>query len=62
MGRTGVVVLTCGENVETDLLGLQGEVTIALIRSASVGVRPVVGSVVTSPTLKTPGRMRSANQ
>src|SRR5690606_33858395 len=29
-------------------------VTIALIRSASVGVRPVVGSGVTSPTLKIP--------
>src|SRR5690606_17660984 len=28
--------------------------TIALIRSASVGVRPVVGSGVTSPTEKTP--------
>ena len=29
-------------------------VTIALIRWASVGVRPVVGSVVTSPTVKIP--------
>ncbi|MER5923591.1 hypothetical protein [Streptomyces mirabilis] len=29
-------------------------VTIALIRSCSVGVRPVVGSVVTSPTVKIP--------
>ncbi len=28
--------------------------TWALIRSCSVGVRPVVGSVVTSPTLKRP--------
>jgi hypothetical protein len=28
--------------------------TIALIRSCSVGVRPVVGSVVTSPTVKIP--------
>jgi hypothetical protein len=27
---------------------------IDLIRSASVGVRPVVGSGVTSPTVKTP--------
>lgn len=30
---------------------------IALIRSASVGVRPVVGSGVTSPTLKIPNCM-----
>src|SRR3954447_4152125 len=29
-------------------------VVIALIRSASVGVRPVVGSGVTSPTVKIP--------
>lgn len=29
-------------------------VTIAVIRSCSVGVRPVVGSVVTSPTVKIP--------
>ena len=28
--------------------------TIDLIRSCSVGVRPVVGSVVTSPTVKIP--------
>jgi hypothetical protein len=28
--------------------------TVALIRSASVGVLPVVGSVVTSPTVKIP--------
>jgi hypothetical protein len=28
--------------------------TIALIRSCSLGVRPVVGSVVTSPTVKIP--------
>jgi hypothetical protein len=28
--------------------------TIAAIRSASLGVRPVFGSGVTSPTLKTP--------
>jgi hypothetical protein len=27
---------------------------VFLIRSCSVGVRPVVGSVVTSPTLKIP--------
>jgi len=32
-------------------------VTIALIRSASVGVRPVVGSVVASPTVKIPNCM-----
>ena len=32
-------------------------VTMALIRSASVGVRPVVGSVVTSPTVKIPNCM-----
>ena len=31
--------------------------TIAWMRSASVGVRPVVGSVVTSPTVKTPNCM-----
>ena len=28
--------------------------TVALMRSYSVGVRPVVGSVVTSPTVKIP--------
>ena len=28
--------------------------TMALIRSCSLGVRPVVGSVVTSPTVKIP--------
>ena len=28
--------------------------TMARTRSSSVGVRPVVGSVVTSPTVKTP--------
>ena len=33
---------------------IKAMVTIAAIRSASLGVRPVVGSVVTSPTLKTP--------
>src|SRR4051794_11851075 len=33
---------------------LSAIVTIALIRSASVGVRPVVGSVVTSLTVKIP--------
>ena len=32
-------------------------VTIAWMRSASVGVRPVVGSGVTSPTLKIPNCM-----
>ena len=31
--------------------------TWALIRSCSVGVRPVVGSVVTSPTVKMPNCM-----
>ena len=31
--------------------------TVALIRSCSVGVRPVVGSVVTSPTVKIPNCM-----
>ena len=31
--------------------------TVALMRSCSVGVRPVVGSVVTSPTLKMPNCM-----
>ena len=31
--------------------------TIALIRSCSVGVLPVVGSVVTSPTVKIPNCM-----
>jgi len=34
--------------------------TIALIRSASVGVTPVVGSVVTSPTVNTPNCMSAA--
>lgn len=32
-------------------------VTVFLIRSCSVGVRPVVGSVVTSPTVKMPNCM-----
>ncbi|GAB3443409.1 hypothetical protein GCM10027570_11410 [Streptomonospora sediminis] len=32
--------------------------TIARIRSCSVGSRPVVGSGVTSPTVKTPNCMR----
>ncbi len=31
--------------------------TVALIRSCSDGVRPVVGSVVTSPTVKMPNCM-----
>ena len=31
--------------------------TVALMRSCSVGVRPVVGSVVTSPTVKIPNCM-----
>ena len=33
---------------------LSAMATIAWIRSCSVGVSPVVGSVVTSPTVKTP--------
>src|SRR5437899_1563532 len=33
---------------------LRAMVTIALIRSCSLGVRPEVGSVVTSPTVKIP--------
>jgi hypothetical protein len=33
---------------------LSATVTIVLIRSCSVGVLPLVGSVVTSPTLKIP--------
>src|SRR3954464_12172556 len=36
---------------------LSAMVTMALIRSASDGVRPVVGSVVTSPTVKIPNCM-----
>ncbi len=32
-------------------------VTVFLIRSCSLGVRPVVGSVVTSPTVKIPSCM-----
>ena len=36
---------------------LRAIATIALIRSCSVGVRPVVGSVVTSPTVKIPNCM-----
>jgi hypothetical protein len=47
-------MLTGGEDIETDLFCLQGIVTIALIRSASDGVRPLVRSVVRSPTLNTP--------
>ena len=38
----------------TEAERIKAMVTIALIRSDSVGVRPVVGSVVKSPTLKTP--------
>ena len=57
-----VVVLARREDVEPDLLGLLARSsTIALIRSASVGVRPVVGSVVTSPTVKIPNCMRAAS-
>ena len=33
--------------------------TVFLIRSCSVGVRPVVGSVVTSPTVKMPNCMET---
>lgn len=33
---------------------LSAMATVFLIRSCSVGVRPVVGSVVTSPTVKIP--------
>ncbi len=33
---------------------LRAMATIDVIRSCSVGVRPVVGSVVTSPTVKIP--------
>ena len=36
---------------------LSAMATIALIRSASLGARPVVGSVVTSPTVKIPNCM-----
>ena len=36
--------------------------TVALIRSASLGVRPVVGSVVTSPTVKMPNCMKIASK
>src|ERR1700683_195338 len=36
---------------------LRAIATIALMRSCSVGVRPVVGSVVTSPTVKIPNCM-----
>jgi hypothetical protein len=32
-----------------------------LIRSCSLGVRPVVGSGVTSPTVKMPNCMRSSD-
>jgi hypothetical protein len=36
---------------------LRAIATIDVIRSCSVGVRPVVGSVVTSPTVNTPNCM-----
>jgi hypothetical protein len=36
---------------------LRAIATVALIRSASVGARPVVGSTVTSPTVKIPNCM-----
>ena len=39
---------------------LSAMATIAAIRSASEGVRCVVGSVVTSPTVKIPNCMKSS--
>ena len=51
-------MLAEGEDVEADLLGLLRDASAtALIRSASVGARPVVGSGVTSLTEKTPNCM-----
>lgn len=38
---------------------LSARAVIALTRSCSVGVRPVVGSLVTSPTVKIPNCMPS---
>jgi len=49
-----VVVLAGREGVEADLFCLQGDGDNRLDPPASDGVRPVVGSVVTSPTLKIP--------
>ena len=53
-------MLAEGEHVQAHLLGLPAIATIALIRSVSVGVRPVVGSVVTSLTEKTPNCMATS--
>jgi len=51
-------MLTGGEYVENTSSptssAFKAIVTIAVIRSCSVGIRPLVGSTVTSPTLNTP--------
>lgn len=49
--------LWCCPTANTSNLSLSASLaisTVALMRSCSVGVRPVAGSVVTSPTLKIP--------
>ena len=49
------------EDVEPDLLGLLRDRRTALIRSASLGARPVVGSAVMSLTEKIPNCMATSN-
>jgi hypothetical protein len=51
-------MLAAGEDVETGSSALRAMVTMAMIRSCSAGTRPLVGSGVTSPTLKTPNCMQ----
>jgi hypothetical protein len=48
------VVLAEGEDVEPHLLDLRAIRRTALIRSASLGARPVVGSVVISTDREDP--------
>ena len=55
-------MLTGREDVEPDLLGLERELVIDAMRSASDAARPVVGSMVTSPTLKMPNCMMSSSE
>ena len=56
------MVLAEGEDVEPHLLDLpRRSATTALIRSASLGARPVVGSVVMSLTEKTPNCMTTSS-
>jgi hypothetical protein len=58
-GERRVVVLAGREDVQADLPAFLAISIVALIRSCSVGVRPVVGSVVTSPTVKIPNSIVS---